>query len=410
MRVVHFAPRFLPIGPDAVVGGSNNGLWNLAHGLRARRPGLRQVLVAATNDAGARWMTDLEVFDEVVWRRLPHDLGPLAYGTRAASSLLGALLGATRRERPDVLHGHSGYPHYAAVTGLVGRLTGTPVVHGLYCPVAADVHDRRRLVAHPALARTLLRGADRVLPMSDNVDRSLAALGVPAARRVVVKPGLRPSVWERLPDRAACRARFGVAPDERLALFVGNPSWAKGVDLLLRAVDRVFPARGGARLACTFELAYQARAGQEATVEALVAASPVRDRLRFFGLLDDIRVLMRAADVAVFPFRNTSGPSDLPVALMECMAVGTPVLASDLPGNVELLGEDGEAGRVFAAGDAAALEAGLAGLLDATDAERARIGAAGAHRVRTRFSLEEAADRALAVYDELRRRGGRRSN
>lgn len=402
MRIVHFAPRFLPIGPDAVVGGSNNGLWNLAIGLRRHAPAVRQVLVAATNDAGAGWMDALEAgFDAVRWRRLPHDLGPLAYGARAASALLGALVAAVRAERPDVLHGHSGYPHYAALTGLVGRLTGTPVVHSLYCPVEAEVHDRRRLVAHPALARTLLSGARHLLPMSGNVDRSLAALGVPAERRTVVRPGLRPSVWEGLPTRAQCRERFGVGPDERLVLFVGNPSWAKGVDLLLDAAERVFPARPGVRLDCTFELAYRARQGHEEAVRQRVQASPVRGRIRFHGLLENIRVLMRAADVAVFPFRNTSGPSDLPVALMECMAVGTPVLASDLPGNAELVGADGTAGLLFPAGDAAALATGLVQVLDAPPAGRDALGAAGAQRIRTEFALETAAAQALAIYGSL---------
>lgn len=406
MRIVHFAPRFLPIGPDAVVGGSNNGLWNLAVGLRRHDPGLRQVLVAATNETGARWMDALGAgFDAVRWRRLPHDLGPLAYGARVTAALSGALLAAVRAERPDVLHGHSGYPHYAAITGLVGRLTGTPVVHSLYCPVAAEVQDRRRLAAHPALARALLAGVRHLLPMSANVDRSLAALGIPAARRTVVRPGLRPSVREGLPPRAACRERFGVAPAERLVLFVGNPSWAKGVDLLLDAAARLFPQRPGARLDCTFELAYRARAGHEALVRRRVEASPTRDRIRFHGIIENIRWLMRAADVAVFPFRSTAGPSDLPVALMECMALGTPVVASDLAGNTELIGADGTAGRLFPADDAAALATALGRLLDAPEEERAAVGAAGARRIDTEFGLEAAAAQAAAVYRSLAGQG-----
>lgn len=415
-RILHVAPRFLPIGPDAVVGGSNNGLWNLAVGLRERHPDAQQVLVTATNEEGVRWMAALApTFDEVVWRRLPHDLGPLAYGLRVVTELAGALVTTARRVRPDVVHGHSGYPHYAALTAAAARAAGASAVHSLYCPLEAAVHDRRRLVAHPAVGRAVLAGVDHVLPMSANVDASLARAGIAAARRTVVAPGLRASLTAGLPTRAECRRQVGVGEDEELVLFVGNPSHAKGIDVLLAAAERVFPARPAARLACTFELAYRGRAARAEAIDEALRRSPIADRFRFFGLLARIAVLMRAADLAVFPFRSTSGPSDLPVALMECMAVGTPVIASDLAGNVELAGPDRAALLLVPAGDPSALAAALEALLGDERGRRA-LGEAGRRALATRYPLDGAVATLTSVYDALTARrassgwGGCRGN
>lgn len=406
--VVHFIPRFLPVGPDTVVGGSNNALWNLAVGLKVHVPELRQVLVTATSATNAAWFDHYRTaFDEILWQPLPTEASPLVYGARAAAGLGLELAGAVRRLRPDIVHGHSGYPHYALVSAGVGRLTGTPAVHSLYCPLSGRVHDRERWFADPRLGRQLLRGAERVVAMSEHVASSLAAADFPPSRTVTVHPGLRPALWESLPPRAHCRRRFDIEAGERVVLFVGNPSEAKGIDVLIRAAEELFPRFPAARLFCTFELDNIERASRGEAIHNLVARSPIRDRIRFLGLVDRITELMRAADVVVFPFRNAAGPSDLPIALMESMAVGTPVVATDLPGNREVTGVPPEGGRLVPVADVAGLAGAVGDVLSLEEPARRALGEAAASRARGTFDAVESASLLWQIYVDIVRRSGR---
>jgi len=106
--------------------------------------------------------------------------------------------------------------------------------------------------------------------------------------------------------------------------------------------------------------------------------------------------------VAVLPSRPTaSGKREgIPVALMEAMACGLPVVASDLSGIPELV-EDGRTGILVPPGDAEALADALVRL--AGDAGlRARMGEAGTQKVLAEFDLRANARRLLGLIDGVR--------
>ncbi len=103
----------------------------------------------------------------------------------------------------------------------------------------------------------------------------------------------------------------------------------------------------------------------------------------------------RAADVFVHP----SLADSFPLAPIEAMACGTPVLVSDAGGLPEIV-TDGESGLMFPAGDAAGLAAALEALLG-DGALRDRLGESGLARVRDRFTLDRQVDSYLEWYEEL---------
>jgi phosphatidylinositol alpha-mannosyltransferase len=119
--------------------------------------------------------------------------------------------------------------------------------------------------------------------------------------------------------------------------------------------------------------------------------------LRFLGLVDDAgkASAMRSADVYCAP--NIGGES-FGVVLVEAMAVGTPVVASDLDAFRRVL-RDGEAGRLVPVGEAAGLADGLIEMLE-DDALRARYVAAGSQEV-TRYDWSVVASQIMRVYETV---------
>jgi len=104
---------------------------------------------------------------------------------------------------------------------------------------------------------------------------------------------------------------------------------------------------------------------------------------------------LRAMDIFVLPSLSEA----LSNALMEAMACGCPVVASNVGGNPELVW-DGERGLLFESGDADALASALQNLIE-DDARRKRLGQAGAKFLRERFSIQASAHRMGEIYEKL---------
>ncbi len=126
-------------------------------------------------------------------------------------------------------------------------------------------------------------------------------------------------------------------------------------------------------------------------------AGELADHLRFVGQVGDAEKAsaMRSADVYCAP--NTGGES-FGIVLVEAMAAGTAVVASDLDAFRRVL-RDGQAGRLVPVDDHAALAAGLISVLD-DDALRARYIAAGTEAVR-RYDWSVVADQIVRVYETV---------
>jgi phosphatidyl-myo-inositol alpha-mannosyltransferase len=188
-------------------------------------------------------------------------------------------------------------------------------------------------------------------------------------------------------DLATHVARRGRPPGrEPVLLFVGRPEPRKGLPVLLEAFARL---PGEARL----ELV----GPEESEIDqAEVLPSSARARIRAHcRVSDETRLrLLHEADVLCAP--SLAGES-FGVVLVEGMAAGLPVVASALPGYVDVLPPS--CGRLVPPGDAAALADALAGLL-ADPALRARLGAAGLRAAR-RFDWSRVVEEVLAVYEAV---------
>jgi phosphatidylinositol alpha-mannosyltransferase len=181
-------------------------------------------------------------------------------------------------------------------------------------------------------------------------------------------------------------------------LFVGRLDPRKGVALLLKAMPEVVRRTGGrARLLIVGDSYLRPK------YQASLPAS-LRDSVRFLGHVPgpDLPRWYATGDVFVSP---ASGNESFGIVLVEAMAAGRAVVASDIPGyrSVVIPGVNGE---MFASGDAGALADALVGLAENPD-RRAQLGSRGRARA-SEFAWPRVTDRIEALYrDVINRRGAR---
>lgn len=270
-----------------------------------------------------------------------------------------------------------------AFAGAARRL-GVPValhLHGSgYDGYFADLpHGLRERVR-----RGFLR-ADRVVALSDYWARFLVEdMGVPRERLCVIPNGVPtlPPVVRSAPAGSPVRI-----------LFLGLLGSRKGSDVLIDALAAL-PA-GLPEWRATL-----AGNGDVKGMAAQAARHGLASRIDTPGWIDSAgaRALLAQADLFVLPSRAENQP----VAILEAMMAGVPVVGSDV-GAIPMQVADGETGIIVPAGEVAPLAAALARLLGDA-ALRAAMGAAGRERALRLFSIESCAAAFTALYRGMARR------
>jgi glycosyltransferase involved in cell wall biosynthesis len=185
---------------------------------------------------------------------------------------------------------------------------------------------------------------------------------------------------------AGTDAALAISPGHVAAIFVGRLVPEKNVAFLLRAMAAVPPLPQPLRLLVAGE------GPQRQELERLTRELGLADRVLFLGERRDVTALLQAASFLVLP----SLGEGLSNVLLEAMASGCPVLASDVPGNREAV-RDGEDGILYASGSQPALTQAL-GRLAGDGPLRQRLAAAARERVRREYSLEAMVRSLSGIY------------
>ena len=234
------------------------------------------------------------------------------------------------------------------------------------------------------------RMSNRVVAVSAAVrDRIVERDRIPPGKVTVILNGIeiaapRPATGTRL------RKRLGIAPSEVVILALGRLHREKGPDLLLRALGALSDRPVG-----RWRALLVGDGPEREPLRRLAAALGIQDRVVFAGARRRVGPWIEAADLLVLPSREEG----LPVAPLEAMARGKPVIATDVGGTPEVV-QHGETGLLVPAEDPRALAAGLQRLLE-DPALRVRLGVRGLAVLRAEFSIERMVGQIAALYEEL---------
>jgi glycosyltransferase involved in cell wall biosynthesis len=314
-------------------------------------------------------------------RGVPVEIVTAASGPRRLRAFLG-FCRLIRRVRPDVVHGHLYWGNVAAALG--GRLLGVRAVVGSRRNLARPPRPPRRALRRLANAWTHL-----VIANAEAVrNAATRAEGLSEERLIVIHNGVDGS-------------RFDIAPDPRLRDSLG----VAGAGPLVTVVANLRPSKGHAVFLQAWASVARALPGSRAL---LVGGGPLRDELEsraaalgvgssvhFLGARHDVPALLALTDVVA----HASLREGFPNAVLEALAAGRPVVATDAGGTREAV-VDRRTGLLVPPGDASALAAGLMRLLSNPDEARA-LGEAGRRHVAEHFRISTMVRAHEAAYDRV---------
>lgn len=293
---------------------------------------------------------------------------------------LWGFLRAFREERPDIVHTHSSKDSWLA--GLAGRLLGLTVVRTRHVSIPVSGH---RLNLAYRLPHLVMTTAERIRGMlveggfCDGARVKVLPTGVDLAR---FREGIPPKLF---------REEMGLAEGVPAVGIVAQLRKSKGHEHFLEAARLLRQQGAAARFFVVGDGHWRDIFCEEARRLGVLDGT-----VSFLGYREDIPEVMAGLDLLVIASTRTEG---IPQVALQAMAMGLPVVGTDVGGVPEVLLPSG-AGVVVPVGNPPALAAAVRELLE-DPARRARMGEAGRVFARERHSLERMLEETVHAYEEV---------
>ena len=321
---------------------------------------------------------DADFAREIAASGIPHIM--LGRSAKWDVHRLGGLVTLLRRERFDVLHAHKFGSNLWC--SLIGSACRVPVVLAHEHTWSYTGDPLRMLLDRRVIGRL----ATRFIAVSPlDAERMVTLEHVPLEKVICIPTAYIPRTGGVTSD---IRLELGLAPGTPLVGVAAGLRPQKALTVLLEA---------HARLLGQIENAHLVIAGNgecRSMLEERARELGIAERVHFLGRRDDVEAIIASVDIAAL----SSDYEGLPLFVFECMANGTPLVATDVGGLREVI-RDGVNGLLVPPRDPIALADALASLL--ADGERRATFANAARNSISGFTIEAIAERFAGLYESL---------
>jgi len=318
-----------------------------------------------------------------------HYLGRISRLFQGAVNLLKALLLRTagwvlflRRERIRLVHINNacGYDHDLMLAAWLLRI---PCV----------VHERGIQVTLPPATRFFVSRIDRIITISDAVNRNLVGKGIPPDKLIRIDDGIDPVRLAQETPVDALRHQWNIPATSPVIGIVGNIKVWKGQETVVRAL--VHLKAGFPSLRC-FIIGSISDTGYKKRLDDIIQDHGLQDMVIFTGYQKRPSDLMALFSIFI---HASIDPEPFGIVLLEAMGKSVPVIATNIGGPREIL-VDGDSGFLTPPGDDRALADKVAWLLE-NDAARAAMGIRGRERFFEKYTIQINISRIESLYSGL---------
>jgi glycosyltransferase involved in cell wall biosynthesis len=296
-------------------------------------------------------------------------------------------------QRPvDLLHSNNTGAEPAPIAA---KQAGIPYRVGtLHVLPSYDLHNERGNWQFRTLERASMNSLHRIIGCCEAAGRDWQErCGFPTQKLRTVHNGIETERVTRRQSKQAARSALNLPPDAVLIGAMGNLHPYKGYPFLLRGVASL-------REVCPdVHLVIAGTGPDEAELKALASELNLDHCVTFLGFCSDVRTVLESLDI----YAQASLVEAFPMAILEAMMMGLPVVATEVGGVPEAVLE-GKTGLLVPPKNAEAISKALHTLALRPDL-RELMGEAGQCRVQQNFTRDQMVEKTLAVYDEVLKRG-----
>lgn len=290
-----------------------------------------------------------------------------------------------RRHHIQICHSYNFYANTFALTA--AKLARTPLIIASIRDTGMNITPAKMLVHKWAC-----NFADCILVNAYAVRQWLVQQGYREDKISVIHNGIDLDRFKKSHRFGSLRRELGIPEHAKLVVVLARLAPEKGIEYFLNAAAAISPGCSNAYFLIVGDRF--AGTGANGVVKAdlvyrhalrhLAEQLGIADRVLFTGYRADVPSLLAQANVSVLPSVSGEGLSN---TLLESMAAGTPVVATKVGGNAEIVERDGVEGILVPPRDTAALAQAIEAILNDSDLA-GRLAGEALVQVRTRFSLD----------------------
>jgi|SRR3989338_1452003 len=299
-----------------------------------------------------------------------------------------ALMKLVKREKINIIHSHLFVNNfYGFITAKLTRCKIIMTIHGMDC-----LRSRKRRFAY----RFLARFGDRIIAVSDFLKDEFCKV-IKGKKVLTVYNGIDIKKFDNNNRSSSKKRELNLLSAFPLIGAVGNIKPVKGYDLLIKAAQKIFSIYKDGKLLILGDAIRPKDIQYREELQELIKELNLESYIIFLGLRGDVAEILSILDIYLLPSRS-EGTS---IALLEAMASGRPIIASDVGGNPKLI-KDGVNGFLVPPGNWQTLAEKVIFLLEDKCMAR-KLGEMAKKSVLENFSISRMVSDYMRIYEDLLR-------
>jgi glycosyltransferase involved in cell wall biosynthesis len=379
LKILHIIPNLPLLNETTAIGGSASALWTLVQ----KQSEHHEVYVASNlipigNHDIYKEERKVKLIDLRINSKRRTKLFALKFIIKILTN--GIIWGSD----VQIIHVHSGFLDYIIIAAVLSTIFQIPTFYSAYCPAMTS-----SLIVHLGLMIiNMIPSANvTVIPISLNIMEYLESVGFHPEKMHMIHPSLNiDKIFQEIVDTKFARQELGLPSDKPILLFIGNYRPEKNLRGTVQIIDKVKQTIPNILLIATTELSNQGDKKNKDEILSYIKNHKLEENVKLVGIVNNIYKLISAADICIFPFLHTRGPSDYFMAALEAMLLSKPVISSPVGGMVEVI-NDGVDGLLIKSNELDLWSRNIINLLH-NDKKRIQIGENAKRNISDSFNVK----------------------
>lgn len=317
------------------------------------------------------------------------------------------LIKVVKHEKIGIIHGHSAFPIFGIILSAVSKITGVKSVFTLY----SSLDNKNKASNYPMIWRVLNFSKNKwlgkilsvfvdVIVVTSNVaNKSLTSVGIDENKIKYVPTGIDSTFLKPFDRYNETKTKLNISSNKKIILFAGDITPWKGLDIFLKSISVISKKYPNILCIIMTKGIYKYEDKRKEEIDNLIKRNDIENFIYTIGQYPNIIEIYGISDIVVLPFVSLFSIMDIPLSLLEAIAMGKPVIATRVGGTPEII-EHKKNGMLVEPNNVDELVDAILYMLE-NENEAKRMGAKGAKLISEKFRVEVAVKELEKIYKRL---------